>query len=222
MHSTQDFVNNEDQDAYSVRENENELHINNSGMSELNKKLQLPNVELSTLSHTQEQEFNELNKLIRKINELQEFYLLEDLAKPVTNAGADADEDTIVKDLKKELENEKKANHSLKNELLKTREQIKNYSKINILIKELFGLEVADCIEDEDGYRFNCKNTGRRGTLEYQLLLDDQNFTFTPRLNVQTDEELMKHLPDYLLEEIIFTKEQGKLFSARLMKALQD
>lgn len=91
MHSTQDFVNNEDQDAYSVRENENELHINNSGMSELNKKLQLPNVELSTLSHTQEQEFNELNKLIRKINELQEFYLLEDLAKPVTNAGADAD-----------------------------------------------------------------------------------------------------------------------------------
>lgn len=84
--------------------------------------------------------------------------------RPISEFFTYIQEDTIVKDLKKELENEKKANHSLKNELLKTREQIKNYSKINILIKELFGLEVADCIEDEDGYRFNCKNTGRRGS----------------------------------------------------------
>ncbi|EPY50174.1 chromosome segregation protein Pcs1 [Schizosaccharomyces cryophilus OY26] len=185
--------------------------------------LSIPRIDESNLPKERRHEYNELSKLLSKINALQEksFRLATEEIVQTSETQTKELHDTID-ELKKELESERRNNEDLRQELAESKQYNQQVHEEKLLVKELFGLEVLSSRAVEEGIRYTCRNTGRRGQLEYQLLLDNFNFTFTPCLNPQHDGELMDYLPEYLTEEIIFTKEQGKLFSARIMKALQD
>ncbi|WBW73473.1 microtubule-site clamp monopolin complex subunit Csm1/Pcs1 [Schizosaccharomyces osmophilus] len=183
----------------------------------------LPHIDENNLPKERRHEYNELSKILSKINTLQEQSFRMATEEIVQTSETQSKElyGTIA-ELKKELENERRNNERLHQELAENKHYFQQVDEEKLLVKELFGLDVISSKVVEEGIRYTCRNTGRRGQLEYQLLLDNSNFTFTPCLHPQRDAELMDYLPEYLTEEIIFTKEQGKLFSARIMKALQD
>ncbi|EPX73333.1 chromosome segregation protein Pcs1 [Schizosaccharomyces octosporus yFS286] len=185
--------------------------------------LSIPRFDDNNLPRERRHEYNELSKLLSKINALQE-QSFRMATKEIVHTSETQSKELYgtIAELKRELESEKKNNDQLRQELAESKHYVQEVDEEKLLVKELFGLEVLSSKVVEEGIRYTCRNTGRRGQLEYQLLLDDSNFTFTPCLHPQRDAELMDYLPEYLTEEIIFTKEQGKLFSARIMKALQD
>ncbi|KAG9326624.1 hypothetical protein KVV02_006135 [Mortierella alpina] len=66
---------------------------------------------------------------------------------------------------------------------------------------------------------WDCENIGYHGTLRFTLTYDysGNKVTYTPRIEEKRDAQLLKHLPDYLTEEIEFQSQfESKLFENML------
>ncbi|QUC20793.1 uncharacterized protein UV8b_05034 [Ustilaginoidea virens] len=99
------------------------------------------------------------------------------------------------------------------------------------LYGDLTGLIVSRMTRGDEEDVFDCIQTGRNGTLHFKLALEsvhasdnyeDVQFTYKPQLDIGRDSDLMKILPDYLVEEITFTRTQASNFYARLNKSLTE
>ncbi|KAK2612885.1 hypothetical protein QQS21_001165 [Conoideocrella luteorostrata] len=97
------------------------------------------------------------------------------------------------------------------------------------LYGDLTGLIIRGTSLNDGEDVFDCIQTGRNGTLHFKLALgaedgsdnyDDVQFTYKPQLDTGRDRDLMIMLPDYLVEEIIFTRRQASNFYSRLSKSL--
>lgn len=51
---------------------------------------------------------------------------------------------------------------------------------------------------------------------------EDIQFTYRPQLDEDRDGDLMEVLPDYLVEEITFTRPQASKFYSRVIKSLTE
>lgn len=78
---------------------------------------------------------------------------------------------------------------------------------------------------------FDCIQTGRNGTLHFKLAAanekasesyDDAQCNYVPQLNESRDRDLMELLPEYLVDEITFPRDQAAKFYARVVKALTE
>ncbi|KAF2278864.1 uncharacterized protein EI97DRAFT_448677 [Westerdykella ornata] len=88
------------------------------------------------------------------------------------------------------------------------------------LYSDLTNLVVLNCKKGEEGEDvFDCLQTGRNGTLHFQLsiLNDEENygdaqFVYTPLLDEKRDAGLLDLLPDYLTDELEFPRNQVAKF----------
>ncbi|KAG6019683.1 hypothetical protein E4U41_003136 [Claviceps citrina] len=99
------------------------------------------------------------------------------------------------------------------------------------LYGDLTGLIVRGVSQIDSANVFDCIQTGRNGTLHFKLALeagedpenyDEIQFTYKPQLDRERDRDLMTILPDYLVEEITFTRTQASKFYNRLNKSLTE
>ncbi|KAG6196018.1 hypothetical protein E4U35_008113 [Claviceps purpurea] len=99
------------------------------------------------------------------------------------------------------------------------------------LYGDLTGLIIRGTSQIDHEIVFDCIQTGRNGTLHFRLALeageDPENyheiqFTYRPQLDSERDRELMTILPDYLVEEITFTRTQASNFYGKLNKSLTE
>ncbi|MCJ1421519.1 hypothetical protein MMC32_007883 [Xylographa parallela] len=98
------------------------------------------------------------------------------------------------------------------------------------LYADLTGLILrgVDRMEDVDVY--DCIQTGRNGTLHFKLAVatdtsatvsyEETEFTYTPRLDSNRDRDLLDILPDYLTEEITFSRQNAAKFYSRVVETL--
>ncbi|EFY86092.1 chromosome segregation protein (Pcs1), putative [Metarhizium acridum CQMa 102] len=99
------------------------------------------------------------------------------------------------------------------------------------LYGDLTGLIVRGMKRGDGGSVFDCIQTGRNGTLHFKLSLDagdasdsydDVQFTYRPQLDTDRDGDLIRMLPDYLVEEITFPRTQASKFYSRVIKSLTE
>ncbi|KAG6000976.1 hypothetical protein E4U21_004843 [Claviceps maximensis] len=99
------------------------------------------------------------------------------------------------------------------------------------LYSDLTGLIVRGVSQIDSENVFDCIQTGRNGTLHFKLALeagedpekyDEIQFTYRPQLNRERDRDLVTLLPDYLVEEITFTRTQASNFYSKLNKSLTE
>ncbi|KHN97865.1 chromosome segregation protein [Metarhizium album ARSEF 1941] len=99
------------------------------------------------------------------------------------------------------------------------------------LYGDLTGLIVRGMKRGDSGNVFDCIQTGRNGTLHFKLALDngedpesynDIQFTYRPQLDTDRDSDLIRMLPDYLVEEITFPRTQASKFYSRVIKSLTE
>ncbi|KAI9677725.1 MAG: hypothetical protein M1829_002497 [Trizodia sp. TS-e1964] len=95
------------------------------------------------------------------------------------------------------------------------------------LYSDLTGLIVRSVKREEDSDVYDCIQTGRNGTLHFKLAVETDNenyektaFTYTPRLDSNRDRALIEILPDYLTEEITFSRDSSVKFYSRLIETL--
>ncbi|MCJ1252080.1 hypothetical protein MMC30_009318 [Trapelia coarctata] len=98
------------------------------------------------------------------------------------------------------------------------------------LYADLTGLILrgVDRLEDADVY--DCIQTGRNGTLHFKLAVatdtsaatsyEETEFQYTPRLDRNRDRDLLEILPDYLTEEITFSRQHAAKFYSRVVETL--
>ncbi|MCJ1284579.1 hypothetical protein MMC26_003912 [Xylographa opegraphella] len=98
------------------------------------------------------------------------------------------------------------------------------------LYADLTGLLLrgVDRLDDMDVY--DCIQTGRNGTLHFKLAVatdtsatvsyEETEFTYTPRLDSNRDHDLLDILPDYLTEEITFSRQNAAKFYSRVVETL--
>ncbi|KAJ4243584.1 hypothetical protein NW762_014776 [Fusarium torreyae] len=99
------------------------------------------------------------------------------------------------------------------------------------LYTDLTELIVRGVKREENGNIFDCIQTGRNGSLHFKLVVEnaevaesyeDVQFTYQPQLDAGRDGELMDMLPDFLVEEITFSRPQAARFYARVNKSLTE
>ncbi|KAG6058484.1 hypothetical protein E4U32_004597 [Claviceps aff. humidiphila group G2b] len=99
------------------------------------------------------------------------------------------------------------------------------------LYGDLTGLIIRGTSQIDHEIVFDCIQTGRNGTLHFRLALEagedpekynEIQFTYRPQLDGERDRELMTILPDYLVEEITFTRTQASNFYGKLNKSLTE
>ncbi|KAG5956599.1 hypothetical protein E4U58_006526 [Claviceps cyperi] len=99
------------------------------------------------------------------------------------------------------------------------------------LYGDLTGLIIRGMSQIDHEIEFDCIQTGRNGTLHFRLALEagedpekynEIQFTYRPQLDSERDRELMTILPDYLVEEITFTRTQASNFYGKLNKSLTE
>ncbi|KAG5978157.1 hypothetical protein E4U55_006340 [Claviceps digitariae] len=99
------------------------------------------------------------------------------------------------------------------------------------LYSDLTGLIVRGTSQMNGENVFDCIQTGRNGTLHFKLALeagedpekyDEIQFSYRPQLNRERDRDLMMVLPDYLVEEITFTRTQASNFYSKLNRSLNE
>ncbi|KAG6017730.1 hypothetical protein E4U54_004261 [Claviceps lovelessii] len=99
------------------------------------------------------------------------------------------------------------------------------------LYSDLTGLIVRGTNQINGETVFDCIQTGRNGTLHFKLALeagedpekyDDIQFTYRPQLDSERDRDLVMVLPDYLVEEITFTRTQASNFYGKLNRSLTE
>ncbi|PFH55475.1 hypothetical protein XA68_18200 [Ophiocordyceps unilateralis] len=99
------------------------------------------------------------------------------------------------------------------------------------LYGDLTGLIVRNLSQVGDEDTFDCIQTGRNGTLHFRLAsehgcssesCEDAQLTYKPQLDESRDQGLLQLLPDYLVEEITFSRSHASKFYHRVIKSLSD
>ncbi|EEB05208.2 chromosome segregation protein Pcs1 [Schizosaccharomyces japonicus yFS275] len=132
------------------------------------------------------------------------------------------DAEKRIQELETELKKSTEKCSRLEQQTVQLSSSASTLDRSHALIKELFDFEVKGSQETKQGILYDCVQNGRKGSIKFELLLGDENFTYMPKLDSSMNEELRNSLPDYLQEEIMFTKSQGRMFASRLMMAVQD
>ncbi|KAL8654582.1 MAG: hypothetical protein Q9226_003374 [Calogaya cf. arnoldii] len=96
------------------------------------------------------------------------------------------------------------------------------------LYRDITGLLVLGVEKGEDADMYDCIQTGRNGTLHFKLGIatntddnyDETEFQYTPRLDNDRDRDLLEILPDYLIEEITFSRHNAAKFYGRVVETL--
>uniref|UniRef100_L2FFX2 Chromosome segregation protein n=1 Tax=Colletotrichum fructicola (strain Nara gc5) TaxID=1213859 RepID=L2FFX2_COLFN len=92
------------------------------------------------------------------------------------------------------------------------------------LYGDLTGLIVRVVKRDSTGQVFDCIQTGRNGTLHFKLEVETESsgdnyeeahFTYKPQLDSNRDRDLIDLLPDFLVEEIEFSRPHAAKFYSR-------
>ncbi|KAF6841914.1 chromosome segregation protein [Colletotrichum plurivorum] len=99
------------------------------------------------------------------------------------------------------------------------------------LYGDLTGLIVRVVKRDPSGQVFDCIQTGRNGTLHFKLEVETESsgdsyeeahFTYKPQLDENRDHDLIDLLPDFLTEEIEFSRPHAAKFYSRVTKSLME
>ncbi|KAL8891244.1 MAG: hypothetical protein Q9215_001657 [Flavoplaca cf. flavocitrina] len=96
------------------------------------------------------------------------------------------------------------------------------------LYRDLTGLLLLGVEKGEDADLYDCIQTGRNGTLHFKLGIatntddsyEETEFQYTPRLDNDRDRDLLDILPDYLSEEITFSRHNAAKFYGRVVETL--
>ncbi|KAL9584683.1 MAG: hypothetical protein Q9212_001966 [Teloschistes hypoglaucus] len=96
------------------------------------------------------------------------------------------------------------------------------------LYRDLTGLLVLGVDKGSEVDIFDCIQTGRNGTLHFKLGIststegsyEETDFQYTPRLDQDRDRDLLELLPDYLSEEISFSRLNAGMFYGRVVETL--
>ncbi|KAI4198875.1 MAG: hypothetical protein LQ350_005024 [Teloschistes chrysophthalmus] len=96
------------------------------------------------------------------------------------------------------------------------------------LYRDLTGLLVLGVEKGNEVDVFDCIQTGRNGTLHFKLGIststegsyEETDFQYTPRLDQDRDRDLLELLPDYLGEEITFSRLNAGMFYGRVVETL--
>ncbi|KAL8775281.1 MAG: hypothetical protein Q9209_000288 [Squamulea sp. 1 TL-2023] len=96
------------------------------------------------------------------------------------------------------------------------------------LYRDLTGLLVLGVEKGDDADIYDCIQTGRNGTLHFKLGIatntddnyEETEFQYTPRLDNDRDRDLLEILPDYLSEEITFSRHNAAKFYGRVVETL--
>ncbi|KAL8656439.1 MAG: hypothetical protein Q9210_000232 [Variospora velana] len=96
------------------------------------------------------------------------------------------------------------------------------------LYRDLTGLLVLGVERGIEADIYDCIQTGRNGTLHFKLGIAtnteenyaDTEFQYTPRLDNDRDRDLLELLPDYLSEEITFSRLNAAKFYGRVVETL--
>ncbi|KAL9613622.1 MAG: hypothetical protein Q9167_001850 [Letrouitia subvulpina] len=96
------------------------------------------------------------------------------------------------------------------------------------LYSDLTGLLFRGVERGTEADVYDCIQTGRNGTLHFKLAItnsaegsyDDAEYQYEPRLDKDRDKDLMEVLPDYLGEEIMFSRSHAAMFYSRVVEAL--
>ncbi|KAI4174310.1 MAG: hypothetical protein LQ343_002449 [Gyalolechia ehrenbergii] len=96
------------------------------------------------------------------------------------------------------------------------------------LYRDLTGLLVLGVERGSEADTYDCIQTGRNGTLHFKLSIatssedsyEDTEFQYTPRLDNDRDRDLLELLPDYLSEEITFSRLNAAKFYGRVVETL--
>ncbi|KAL8872444.1 MAG: hypothetical protein Q9174_001929 [Haloplaca sp. 1 TL-2023] len=96
------------------------------------------------------------------------------------------------------------------------------------LYRDLTGLLVLGVEKGHEADTYDCIQTGRNGTLHFKLgiatntddTFEETEFQYTPRLDNDRDRDLLELLPDYLSEEITFSRHNAAKFYGRVVETL--
>ncbi|KAL8698372.1 MAG: hypothetical protein Q9201_006607 [Fulgogasparrea decipioides] len=96
------------------------------------------------------------------------------------------------------------------------------------LYRDLTGLLVLGVDKGAESDVYDCIQTGRNGTLHFKLGIatntgdsyEETEFQYTPRLDNDRDRDLLELLPDYLSEEITFSRLNAAKFYGRVVETL--
>ncbi|KAL8731554.1 MAG: hypothetical protein Q9181_004275 [Wetmoreana brouardii] len=96
------------------------------------------------------------------------------------------------------------------------------------LYRDLTGLLVLGVDKGAESDVYDCIQTGRNGTLHFKLGIatntddsyEETEFQYTPRLDNDRDRDLLELLPDYLGEEITFSRLNAAKFYGRVVETL--
>ena len=99
------------------------------------------------------------------------------------------------------------------------------------LYSDLTGLILRGVERASEADVYDCIQTGRNGTLHFKLAVanetgadrgsyDDTEFIYTPCLDSNRDRALLELLPDYLTEEITFSRINAEMFYGRVVDTL--
>ncbi|SLM40783.1 Monopolin complex, subunit Csm1/Pcs1 [Lasallia pustulata] len=99
------------------------------------------------------------------------------------------------------------------------------------LYSDLTGLILRGVERGDDADVYDCIQTGRNGTLHFKLAVasdsdgkgssyEETEIQYTPRLDSNRDRDLLELLPDYLSEEITFSRMNAPKFYGRVVDTL--
>ncbi|KAL8695660.1 MAG: hypothetical protein Q9224_003256 [Gallowayella concinna] len=96
------------------------------------------------------------------------------------------------------------------------------------LYRDLTGLLLLGVEKGDEADVYDCIQTGRNGTLHFKLGIakntdesyEETEFQYTPRLDNDRDRDLLELLPDYLSEEITFSRHNAAKFYGRVVETL--
>ncbi|KAI9732571.1 MAG: hypothetical protein M1834_003907 [Cirrosporium novae-zelandiae] len=98
------------------------------------------------------------------------------------------------------------------------------------LYSDLTGLIFRNVKRGDEWDIYDCLQTGRNGTLHFKLSVasavrtgtsyEDTEFQYTPLLDAERDRDLLALLPEYLTEEITFSRNSASQFYSRVMHTL--
>ncbi|CAK7270593.1 hypothetical protein SEPCBS119000_004171 [Sporothrix epigloea] len=101
------------------------------------------------------------------------------------------------------------------------------------LYGDLTGLLVRSALRQGGREMYDCIQTGRNGSLHFKLCINEEDaadnndadsaqFVYVPQLDARRDAALIEMLPDYLVEEISFSRMQAAKFYKRVTQALNE
>ncbi|KAF6225034.1 hypothetical protein HO133_010229 [Letharia lupina] len=96
------------------------------------------------------------------------------------------------------------------------------------LYSDLTGLILRGVERKDESDIYDCIQTGRNGTLHFKLAIaketdggyENTEFQYTPRLDSNRDRDMIALLPEYLTDEITFSRTNAAMFYGRVVETL--